>query len=73
MRKLRLRPLLLGCMLLLGQVAWSNVRDVQMHFLGIKDGLSHQTANCFCQDEFGFIYKVYFGQFWIFGNIPLMT
>ncbi|MBQ8916291.1 MAG: response regulator [Alistipes sp.] len=56
MRKLRLRPLLLGCMLLLGQVAWSNVRDVQMHFLGIKDGLSHQTANCFCQDEFGFIW-----------------
>ncbi|MCM1302142.1 MAG: ATP-binding protein [Alistipes senegalensis] len=34
----------------------SETRDIQMRFLGIADGLSHQTVNCFCQDEFGFVW-----------------
>lgn len=36
--------------------AMGNVREVQMSFLSLEDGLSHQTVNCFCQDEFGFIW-----------------
>ena len=31
-------------------------RDIQMRFLGVAEGLSHQTVNCFCQDEFGFVW-----------------
>ncbi len=27
-----------------------------MRFLSIAEGLSHQTVNCFCQDEFGFVW-----------------
>lgn len=29
---------------------------LQLRFLGREDGLSNQTVNCFCQDEFGFIW-----------------
>lgn len=36
--------------------ATAEVRDIQMHSLGIDKGLSHQSVNCFCQDEFGFIW-----------------
>lgn len=36
--------------------AVGEVREMQMRFLGVEDGLSHQTVNCFCQDEFGFIW-----------------
>ena len=31
-------------------------RDIQMRFLSVTEGLSHQTVNCFCQDEFGFVW-----------------
>lgn len=34
----------------------AETRDIQMRFLGIAEGLSHQTVNCFCQDEFGFVW-----------------
>ena len=29
---------------------------LQLRFLGREEGLSNQTVNCFCQDEFGFIW-----------------
>ena len=34
----------------------AETRDIQMRFLSIAEGLSHQTVNCFCQDEFGFVW-----------------
>ncbi len=34
----------------------AETRDIQMRFLGLAEGLSHQTVNCFCQDEFGFVW-----------------
>lgn len=34
----------------------AETRDIQMRFLGVAEGLSHQTVNCFCQDEFGFVW-----------------
>ena len=31
-------------------------RHLQLRYLGREEGLSNQTVNCFCQDEFGFVW-----------------
>jgi ligand-binding sensor domain-containing protein len=31
-------------------------KDINMRFKDVRQGLSHQTVNCFYQDEFGFLW-----------------
>ena len=56
-----MKSLLIRCLATLaacfaGLHAVGEVREMQMRFLSVEDGLSHQTVTCFCQDEFGFIW-----------------
>ena len=54
--KRALHTLFLLLMLVVAHRASAEVRDIQMHYLGIEKGLSHQSITSFCQDEFGFIW-----------------
>lgn len=45
------------CLLYCAFICVPNIkRDLNIHFKGTGDGLSHQTVNCFHQDEFGFLW-----------------
>ncbi len=35
---------------------YAETRDIQLRFLDTRNGLSHQSVTCFCEDEFGFIW-----------------
>ena len=37
-------------------IPYAESHHLQLRFLGREEGLSNQTVNCFCQDEFGFIW-----------------
>lgn len=49
--------LIVCCLLLSGFCCLANVtKDINMRFKDVRQGLSHQTVNCFYQDEFGFLW-----------------
>ncbi|MDE5622444.1 MAG: hypothetical protein K2I59_05600, partial [Alistipes sp.] len=52
----RCRLLAIALCIVVPQTVLPETRDIQMRFLGVAEGLSHQTVNCFCQDEFGFVW-----------------
>lgn len=52
----RCRLLAIVLCIVVPQTVLPETRDIQMRFLGVAEGLSHQTVNCFCQDEFGFVW-----------------
>ncbi len=47
--------LVIYCLFISGLCCMANVtKDINMRFKDVRQGLSHQTVNCFYQDEFGF-------------------
>ena len=49
--------LVIYCLFISGLCCMANVtKDINMRFKDVRQGLSHQTVNCFYQDEFGFLW-----------------
>lgn len=49
--------LVVYCLFISGLCCMANVtKDINMRFKDVRQGLSHQTVNCFYQDEFGFLW-----------------
>lgn len=47
--------LVVYCLFISGLCCMANVtKDINMRFKDVRQGLSHQTVNCFYQDEFDF-------------------
>lgn len=49
--------LVVYCLFISGLCCMANVtKDINMRFKDVRQGLSHQTVNCFYQDEFRFLW-----------------
>ena len=53
----KVKFLVVYCLFISGLCCMANVtKDINMRFKDVRQGLSHQTVNCFYQDEFGFLW-----------------